>query len=146
MSTKSTDRQMRRILAVAARGLAGILASALTFARIMINTINPVATLTDDGRHVVLTGPIRCDGDQPADLRLTVTQRATGAMAEGTGRIECTTGVKQWEVRAATQGKARFAEGDAVAVGLAITGTGRGDADDAHQWLVQVIVVEEQAP
>ena len=30
-----------------------------------------------------------------------------------------------------TQDKARFAEGPAIAVGLAITSTGRGDADDA---------------
>jgi len=122
------------------------LASGLAVAKIMTNTINPVATLTDDGRQVVLTGPIACDGNQPADLRLTVTQRSTGAMAEGTGRIECTPGVKLWEVRAATQGKARFAEGSATAVGLAITSTGRGDADDAHQWLVPVIVVEAQTP
>ena len=146
MSAKPTDRHTTRSLAIAAIVLTGALASTLAFAKIMNNTINPVATLTDNGRHIVLTGPIRCDGDQPADLRLTVTQRSTGAMAEGTGRIECTTGVKQWEVRAATQGKARFAEGPAIAVGLAVTSTGRGEADDAHQWLVPVIVVEEQTP
>lgn len=120
------------------------MASALTFARVAYNTINPVATLTDDGRHVVLTGPVQCDAAQPADLRLTVTQRSTGAIAEGTGRIDCTPGVRQWEVRAATQGKARFAEGPAIAVGLATTSTGRGDADDSHQWLVQVILAEDQ--
>jgi len=133
-------------LATTAMVLAGFLASGLAAARIVNNTINPVATLTDDGRHLVLTGPIQCDGNQPADLRLTVTQRSTGAIAEGTGRIDCTPGLRQWEVRAETQGQARFAEGPATGVGLAITSTGRGDADDAHQWRVEVIVVEEEAP
>jgi len=146
MSSNTADQSARRILAVTVMVLAGFLAGGLAVARITYNTINPVATLTGDGRHVVLTGPIQCDGNQPADLRLTVTQRSTGAIAEGTGRIECTPGVRQWEVRAATQGKARFAEGPAIAVGLAISSTGRGDADDAHQWRVEVIVVEEEAP
>jgi len=143
MNAKSTDRSTGRVTAVAAVTLAGILASGPAVAKIAYNTINPVATLTDEGRHVVLTGPIQCDGNQPADMRLTVTQRSTGAIAEGTGRIECTAGVQQWEVRAETQGKAKFAEGPAIAVGLAITTTGRGDADDAHQWRVEVIVAEE---
>ena len=110
----------------------------------MKNTINPVATLTDDGRHVVVTGPIQCDGHQPADLRVTVTQRSTGAVAEGAGPFECTPGVRQWEIRAATQGSARFGEGSATAVGLARTSGGGGDADDAHQWLVNVVLVDEQ--
>ena len=143
MSSNTTDRFTRRILAVTAMVLAGFLASGFAVGRIVKNTINPVATLTDDGRHVVLTGPIQCDDHQPADLRLTVTQRATGAVAEGTGRIDCTPGVQPWEVRAAVQGKARFAEGPAIAVGLAVTSTGRGDADDAHQWKVEVIVAKE---
>jgi len=52
-------------------------------------------------------------GERAAYLRVTVTQRTTGAVAEGRTLITCTGGVQQWEVHAATQGKNTFEEGPA---------------------------------
>ena len=67
----------------------------------------------------------------------------TGAVAEGRTFIACAGegNPQQWEVHAATQGKESFQEGPATAVGLART-TEREDTTDAHQWLVNVELVE----
>jgi hypothetical protein len=120
--------------------LAALFVSPLAFARIMGNTIDPVAVVTDNGRLVIATGPITCTRGEQAFLRVTVTQRATGAVAEGRGRIVCTGNNQQWQVHAATQGQATFGEGAAVAIAIARTAS-RGEITDAHQWLVDVTLV-----
>ena len=102
--------------------------------------IDPVAMVTANGRHLILTGPIACTGGERAYVRLTVTQRSTGAVAEGNAFLTCTGNTQQWEVHASTQSKESFAEGPATAVALARS-TVRGDATDAHQWLVDITLV-----
>lgn len=87
-----------------------------------------------------MTGPIECTENERAYVRVTVTQRPTGAVAEGRTLITCTGGTQQWEVHAAIQGKESFQEGPATAVGLART-TDRGETTDAHQWLVPITLV-----
>jgi hypothetical protein len=100
--------------------------------------------VADGGRRLLVTGPIACSAGERTQLRVTVTQRTTGAVAEGQARFTCQgeDDVQQWEVRAVAQGEARFQEGTAWAVGLART-TAHGDATDAHQWLVEITVVGE---
>jgi hypothetical protein len=71
-----------------------------------------------------------------------VTQRETGAVAEGRTRITCTGDTQQWEVHASIRGKESFQEGPATAVAVART-TDRGDTDDAQQWLVNITLVTE---
>src|SRR6266567_2050943 len=122
--------------------LVGICIAPPAFARIILNTINPVAIVTDNGRHISVTGPLACSGSEPAYLRVTVTQRSTGAVAEGSALITCTTDIQQWAVYASTQGNATFQEGPAVAVALGHT-TDRGNTDDANQWLVNIALVRE---
>jgi hypothetical protein len=119
----------------------GVIASA-AFARVARNTVDPVAIVTDNGRLVTVTGPITCDESQTAELHVTVTQRSTGAVAEGRAPFTCTGDIQQWEVRAATQGKAALVQGPASAVALATTSK-RGNTDDAHQWLVEITLVRE---
>jgi hypothetical protein len=48
-----------------------------------MNTIDPVAIVADNGRHLIVTGPIECTHGERVELRVTVTQRETGAVAEG---------------------------------------------------------------
>jgi hypothetical protein len=122
--------------------LAGLFLAPLASARIIPNTINPIAIITDNGRLVIATGPMGCTRGEQVFLRVTVTQRATGALAEGRSRIVCTGNSQQWEVHAATQGKEIFGEGPAVAVAIARTAE-RGEISDAHQWLVNVTLVGE---
>jgi hypothetical protein len=110
-------------------------------ARVVVNTIDPVAIVADDGRHVVVSGPITCTANERAYLRVTVAQRATGAVAEGRTLITCTGDSQTWEVHAATQGKKTFQAGPATAVALGRTTT-RGDVTDANEWLVEITLVE----
>jgi hypothetical protein len=141
--TPSTKKHLSLLVATAmVLALAGAGLAPLAFARVVFNTIDPVATVTDNGRQIVVTGPITCDGNQRADLRVTVTQRSTGAVAEGRAVITCTGAEQQWEVRAPTQGKEMFEAGPATAVAVASTSSA-GDTDDAHQWLVNITLVRK---
>src|SRR5258706_15237818 len=93
-------------------GVVGV--APLAYAKIMTNTIDPVATVSENGRRIVLTGPIGIgDGTvlkagERAYLRVTVTQRATGAVAEGITAFKANGELQHWEVRAKTRGKASF--------------------------------------
>ena len=115
----------------------------LAFARITFNTVDEVATVSRNGRHLIVTGPLSTDQTQPVELRVTVTQRSTGAVAEGYTRFTGTTAEQQWHVRAATLGFRGFEPGPAVVVALARSYGAPGRPDDAQQWLVEVTLVEE---
>jgi hypothetical protein len=122
--------------------LAGAFMAAPASARVVANTVDPVAIVTDDGRHLVVTWPITCTANERAYLRVTVTQRTTGAVAEGRTLLTCSGDAQQWEVHAATLGKKTFEAGPAAAVALGRTTT-RGDTTDANQWLVEITLIEE---
>src|SRR5919108_3231670 len=117
--------------------LVGVCIAPLAFAGMPFNTIDSVASVTDNGRHVIVTGPLECTEGERASLRVTVTQRATGAVAEGRTLLTCTGDIQHWEVHASTQGNETFQAGPATAVALGHTTT-RGDTTDAHQWLVDI--------
>jgi hypothetical protein len=55
--------------------------------------------------------------------------------------ITCTGATQEWVVHAATQGDERSQEGTATAAALAYTNN-RGD-NDAHQWLVKIVLVRD---
>jgi hypothetical protein len=57
------------------------------WARVAYNTIDSVAVLTDNGRGLIVTGPIECSESQATELEVTVTQRESGAVAQGRARI-----------------------------------------------------------
>jgi len=122
--------------------LVGACLAPRAFAKVARNTIDAVAIVTDNGRHILVTGPIACTESQPAYLRVTVTQRSTGAVAEGGTLVACTAAAQQWAIQASTQGQASFQEGPATAVAVART-TDRGRSDDAHQWLVNITLVRQ---
>lgn len=141
--TRQVKNHRRRLASTAVvLTLAGLIVAPWAFARIMNNTIDPVANITDHGRLVIATGPITCTRGERAFLRVTVTQRPTGAVAEGRSRIVCTGNSQQWQVHAATQGREIFGEGPAIAVAIARSAD-HGEITDAHQWLVNVTLVGE---
>jgi hypothetical protein len=117
--------------------LASVLAAPVAIARILSNTIDPVSTITGNGRNIIVTGPIRCGESQRAHIAVTVSQRSTGAIAEGDTQLVSTGETQHWEIRASTRGSQTFQEGPATAVALGRT-TDRGVTDDAHQWLVNI--------
>jgi hypothetical protein len=122
--------------------LAGVCLAPLAFAGVALNTIEPLAVVTDNGRHIILTGPIACTTSEKAFLQVTVTQRATGAVAKGRTRIICTGYTQHWEVHASIDGNATFQEGAATAVAVGLTSLHR-QPTDAHQWLVDITLIEE---
>jgi hypothetical protein len=143
MFAQATQKHMKRLVSAAmVLTLVGVFGAPAAFARIAFNTIDPVAIVTDTGQHIIVTGPIACTAGERAFLRVTVSQRATGAVAEGRTLITCTGNTQQWEVHASTQGNETFEEGPATAVAIART-TDRGETTDAHQWLVNITLVGE---
>ena len=142
MFRRNNSQTHRLATAVIALFVAGLFATPAVLAKLVQNTIDPIASVGDDGRHLVVTGPITCTAGERMYLRVTVTQRTTGALAEGTTFLVCTGTPQEWEVHAATQGRETFDVGSAAAVASART-TARGDTTDAHQWLVAITLVEE---
>ena len=144
MFDRSLGRQLNRFIRplIAAGALLGVVAVPLAWPRIAYNTIDPVAIVTDVGRHVVVTGPLACTSGERAYLRVTLTQRATGAIAEGSALVTCTDVIEQWSVDTVIQGKQGFQPGPAVATAVART-VQRGTTTDAHQWLVNVTIAPE---
>lgn len=122
--------------------LAGGFFARSAFARISMNTIDPVGIVADKGRQVTVTGPIAVTEGERTELRVTVTQRSTGAVAEGVIFFTGSGQTNHWEITAMTQGRAAFEAGPATVVGLARSSI-NGQATDAHQWLVNVTLLRE---
>ena len=143
MCTQPTKKQVQCFVSAAiVLTLVGVCIAPLAFAGMPMNTIDPVAIVTDNGRHIIVTGPITCTESQTADLRVTVTQRTTGAVAEGRTSLTCTGAPQHWDVDAAIQGNKTFREGSATAVAFGRT-TARGAPTDAHQWVVNITLAGE---
>ena len=138
-------KQNNKWLALAAilLALASLLVTRTAFARVTYNTINAQTIVSNNGRHLIVTGPLRTDIVQPVFLHVTVTQRTTGAIAEGLATITGTGDLQQWEVHAFARGRETFTEGPATAVAFARTSTGHGEFDDSHQWLVNITLARE---
>jgi hypothetical protein len=103
------------------------------------------ATVSANGRRLVVTGPVSCQKAQVFSIRVTVTQRRTAAVAEGRARRICT-GVKQhWRATALDASGAPFKPGTAKACALGVTGR-EGRATDAHQWCAQVTLFPPIVP
>jgi hypothetical protein len=141
MTPSARPRRRLPVSATLVLALAALLGVQASLARITRNTIDPVATVGLHGRQVTLTGRIEV---LPAGgmvfLRVTVTQRSTGAIAEGIAFLAGTGAVQQWRVRAFALTRDRFEEGPPIAVALARS-TAAAEGTDAHQWLVDVTLV-----
>jgi hypothetical protein len=124
--------------------LAGAFITRTAFAKIMRNTIDPVATVSEHGRRLALTGPLQVlPAGERVVLRVTVSQRTTGAVAEGETLFKATGDLQQWAVNARTLGRQGFEPGPARATALALTIARGGEVTDSHQWLVDIMLEEE---
>ena len=122
--------------------LSAVFVARTAFARTAANTIDPVGIVADKGRQVTVAGPLGATAGDRVELRVTVTQRSTGAMAEGRAFLTATGALQRWEVEAAAEGGATFEAGPATAVAFART-TVDGKATDSHQWLVNITLLRE---
>ena len=112
------------------------------FAKLAANTIDTIATISDDGQTIIVTGPILNTQVEWNDIRVTVTQRTTGAVAEGRVRLLGATITQHWVVEADVKGQQDFEPGEATAVAFA-TSSLHGQVTDAHQWLVHITLVDQ---
>ena len=67
MFAQPTKKLMQCLVATAiVLTLAGVFIAPMAFARMVVNTIDPVAIVTDNGRHIIVTGPISCTARERA--------------------------------------------------------------------------------
>ena len=112
--------------------LSSLFIARTALARVSYNTIDTVGIVADKGRQVTVTGPIAVTAGERTELRVTVTQRSTGAVAEGVIFFTGTGQTNHWELTAVAEGRATFEAGPATVVGLARSSI-NGQATDAHQ-------------
>ena len=75
-------------------------------------------------------------------IHVTVTQRSTGAVAEGNWKGECTGAAQTWWTDAVTRGSTVFEPGEAQGVGFGVT-LNRGKTTDRIQWLDEVSLIQQ---
>lgn len=141
----SVMHRMLRKRNLALSGMAILLVAYATvevFAGIQTNTINPTAAITHRGKKVLLTGPVKASAGEHVMIRVTLTQRTTGALAEGHAHFIATGLPQTWGVEVTVSGDERFEAGPATAVAAAVTNI-RGHSTDAHQWIVNVMLASE---
>jgi hypothetical protein len=122
--------------------LSSLFITRTVLAKITYNTIDTVGIVTDKGRQVTVTGPVAVTEGERTELRVTVTQRSTGAVAEGVIFFTGSGQTNQWEITTVAEGRATFQAGPATVVGLARSSS-KGQTTDAHQWLVNVTLLNE---
>src|SRR5438552_4153663 len=125
LESKMKHRRLLYCLAA----LVGVCLTPLALAKLTFNTIDPVAIVSGNGLHVMLTGPIACTEGERVSLRVTVTQRETGALAEGAALFTCTGVIQQWKVLASIQGNETFQPGPATAVAIGRSSSGAKTTD-----------------
>jgi hypothetical protein len=90
--------------------------------------------LIDRGLAVKLSGPVTCPAGDTVSLRATISQRSTGAVAQGSWSKVCTGPGQQWHTTASVTDDVTMSAGCAHAAGLA-TIRHAGKPVDAFQWL-----------
>jgi hypothetical protein len=58
--------------------VAGVFVARTAFAKITVNSIDPVGIVADHGRTIIITGPVGATAGEVGDQEVTVTQRETG--------------------------------------------------------------------
>ena len=91
---------------------------------------NLTATLHGGGSQLQVSGPLQCQGTR-VTIRATVSQRTTGAWAEGQWEGACSH--RTWKTTVHVTGANRFKAGSAEGCGLGIGYVGSKQFD-AFQW------------
>ena len=117
---------MKKLVVIAA-GMALLALPQVAAPRVASNTIEPTAELSKQGRRAEVGVLLRCDREQRARLRVSVTQHS-GAFAQRKRKVRCTTEQQTFKVKARARRKIDLAPGDATVCVLALT------RDDARQW------------
>jgi pimeloyl-ACP methyl ester carboxylesterase len=126
-------------LVVAGLAVALLFGARAASAFISANTIDGLATYTQDGRLVRVTGPIACTRGERIAIRAAIRQPATAALARGRWNGRCTGEVQHWQVRARARGGSRFENGRGRVCAVARTRRG-ARVTDRRRWCERVQV------
>ena len=113
---------------------AGVLAAAALALGPVHGNFNRAGVIAKRGAAVMVSGPISCPTGDTVRLRATVSQLATGAVAQGFWSKSCAGSVQHWDMTAKVTDSASFTAGCAHGTGLAIVSR-NGKAVTASQWL-----------
>ena len=142
--TQSSPKQLKRfVLVTALMMMVNVFMTTTAFGRILLTTNDVVSVAFDNNRQLIVSGHTTCDAKETVIVRVTVTQRSTGALAEGDISLTATGEVQEFVVRARTLGKENFEEGPVTVVYLIHTSY-RGDSTDCHQWLVSNLSLKKE--
>ena len=89
--------------------------------------------VSPSGASLRIAGPVRCTKGGRVRIDVTVTQRATGAVARGTWTGRCTGASRRWTITAARAVTGRFETGSVTACAAAAAANSKR-ATDATQW------------
>jgi hypothetical protein len=104
------------------------------------SAIGDSARLSAGGRAIRVQGIVRCTGCSRFTLGATISQGASGAVAQGGVRCVCQGGTERWFATARAREATRFRPGPArVCVWIIARGSG-GAAIDAAQWCERAIL------
>ena len=127
--------------------LIGVSIAPTAFARNRITNAADVVRVTlsaDNARQLTVSGHLGCPTNGlRAQIRVTVTQRSTGAVAEGSTVLTSTGDTQNWEIRAGVQGKWAFEEGP-VTVVYFVQSFDSEESTDANQWLRTFDLIKEE--
>jgi hypothetical protein len=112
------------------------------FANMHSNTIDPVATVGEQGKFGYVTALIACTAGERLSVRVTVTQEDANSVAEGRTYATCTEGEQRLKVRVWAQTMTRLGKGPADACALAMTQR-NGRVIDTRQWCKAVALNDE---
>jgi hypothetical protein len=96
--------------------------------------------ITGTGKTVSVSGTFSCANGLGVELRVTLSQHATGAAAEGILGFPCIGTVEHWKLVTKAIHPKAFHSGCARAVGLAVVFSGRTPVA-ADQWTAPVTLV-----
>ena len=133
---------MRWGLAVAITATSMALGAGSAAGDITGNSIDNPGDLSTGGTLTRLTGPVRCDAGERVVIGLSVTQRASAAVAVGAWRGRCTGRFQRWVIRARTSRRYPFREGSSAVCAVGVT-TSAGRRTDAKQWC-QAVTLSRQ--
>ena len=130
---------MRRVLTCAAI-IAAVLAITATSALALAKFFDHQGSLGAGGRPDRVSGQFRCGPDARVTMRVTLSQRKTGAAVQGTWRGSCREARHFVVTRFTPKTAAGFEPGGTEACALAITRR-HGRVIDADQWCSRVRLV-----
>ena len=102
-----------------------------------------ILAVSNNGRRIFVTGKLNCTAGDRVQVLARLTQRTTGAVAEGTWKGECTGHLQVWDTEAVSRSEAKFENGASEAVAFGVDSVD-GKATDVLQWLDDVTLVVGQ--